>query len=53
MLFHTVDTTLVVLTARLAAQGANAGFLIDLDGDRGLAVAEDAFEGGRKRVALR
>ena len=41
-----------MLPARLAGQVADAGFLVDLDGDRGLVAAEEAAEGGRKGFAL-
>lgn len=39
-----VDAALEVLAADLAVEGADAGFLVDLDGDGLFVVAEEAGE---------
>lgn len=52
-LARTIRAGLEVLPARLAAQVADAGLLVDLDGDGGLVAAEEAAEGGREGFALK
>lgn len=52
MFERTVDGTLEALAADFAFQRADAGLLIDLDGNGVLVIAEEAGEDGGERVAL-